>query len=71
MTASDDELRAHLLVIADHAREALELLGMTATPGSLIVPPGTPCTHPIAQRTYAMGGYWICSCGANGKDADE
>ena len=71
MPASDDALRAHLAVIAEHARDALALLGMGATPGPLILPEGLPCTHPQTQRTYAMGGHWRCSCGATGKDTDE
>ena len=71
MPASDDQLRAHLAVIAEHAQAALALLGMGTTTGPLILPDGTPCTHPESQRTYAMGGHWTCSCGAIGKDADE
>jgi len=70
--ARDDELRAHLLVIIDHAQAALSALGGNAQSGALVLPPGSEaCAHPAMQRTYAMGGHWRCTCGATGKDTDE
>ena len=69
MVSRDDQLRAHLAVIAEHARDALALL--TAAAGPLILPDGLPCRHPKETRTYAMGGFWTCPCGAEGKDDPE
>ena len=72
MTANADELRAHMLVVIDHAQAALSALGGSASSGSLILPPHSEaCAHPVTQRTYSMGGHWRCTCGATGKDTDE
>ena len=69
MSASD-ELRAHLLVIADHTREALQLLdgGAEVTP-TLSLPEGSrACTH--RRRQEGMGGWETClDCGARWRKA--
>ncbi len=72
--SANDELRAHLAVIAEHARDALKLIdGGASVPSSLIAPSGT-CTHPEDKRIRRMGGYWTCDplkggCGQEGRDA--
>jgi hypothetical protein len=69
--ASDDQLRAHLLVIAEHARDALALLGEAGTlGGSLTLPVGSnACTHPAGKRDYTLGGNWTCQvCDYGGRD---
>lgn len=71
---SDDALRAHLAVIAEHTRDALTLLGESAGTGalggSLALPTGSDaCTHPAGKRDHAMGGNWTCQvCGYEGRD---
>jgi hypothetical protein len=66
--SANDELRAHLLVIYEHARDALKLIdGGASVTDELIVPKGT-CSHPESKRTRNMGGYWSCECGAKGRD---
>ena len=62
MSASD-ELKAHLLVIAEHARDALALIEAGAMQ-SISLPKGsTACLHP--HRQEGMGGWWTClDCGA-------
>lgn len=71
--SANDELRAHLLVIYEHARDALGLIDDGASvPSSLIAPSGT-CTHPEDKRTRMMGGHWMCDplkggCGVKGQD---
>jgi hypothetical protein len=71
MSASD-ELRAHLLVIADHIREAIVLLDNGATPAaSLHLPTGSQaCTHKDSKAL--MGGYRVClnqECGYRWRDS--
>ena len=72
MTASrGDQLRAHLAVIAEHARDALVLIGEGAElPSALSLPKGSDaCTHPEDKRDRAMGGHWTCQvCGYEGRD---
>lgn len=69
---SASELRAHLLVIAEHARDALALLD--DEPAPITLPAGsTACTHPERLRIRTMGGYWTCDetrggCGFQGRD---
>lgn len=69
---SDDQLRAHLAVIAEHTRDALALLDGTAGTlgGSLTLPTGSDaCTHPAGKRDHAMGGNWTCQiCGYAGRE---
>jgi hypothetical protein len=61
MSASDDQLRAHLLVIAEHARDALALLE-ESTPGLTLPKGSTACTH--RRNSLGMGGYRTClDCG--------
>lgn len=66
MSASD-ELRAHLIVIYEHSRDALKLLDADA-PADLTLPKGSSaCRH--THKTPSMGGYWTChDCGAKGRD---
>jgi len=71
--SANDELKAHLIVIYEHARDALRLMddGASLT-ADLIAPSGT-CTHPESKRIRTMGGYWTCDplkggCGAKGRD---
>ena len=30
--------------------------------------PSDICQHPEENKTLAMGGYWTCTCGAEGRD---
>lgn len=71
MSASDDELRAHLVAILDHTRSALASFGVDPHPRALVLPMGSDaCTHPTEKRTFALGGYWSCECGAQGRDEE-
>jgi hypothetical protein len=68
--SANDELRAHLIVLYEHARDALKLLddgaGLTA---ELTLPSGSAaCAHPEKDRVRMMGGHWSCKCGAKGQD---
>lgn len=70
MADRNEQLRAHLLTIADHVRDALALMDAgAAAPVSLDLPKGSrACQH--LKRTKAMGGYWSCpDCGATGRES--
>lgn len=63
--ANDDALKAHLIVIYEHARDALKLMDTPQVEG-LSLPSGV-CRH--TNRAASMGGYWTClDCGAKGRD---
>jgi len=64
-----DDLKLHLLAIAEHTRDALALLddGVSITPPIQLPTGSTACTH--ANKRPGMGGYWTClECGAKGRD---
>ncbi|MCK9358202.1 MAG: hypothetical protein M0R22_13835 [Dehalococcoidia bacterium] len=67
MSASD-ELRAHLLVIYEHARDALTALDAGASLTDELIVPGGQCSHPESTRMHMLGGYWECPCGVKGRD---
>jgi hypothetical protein len=67
--SANDELRAHLIVLYEHARDALKLIDAGAVlAGDLVASDGS-CLHPENKRTRYMGGYWQCECGEKGRDA--
>ena len=65
---ASDELRAHLAVIYEHARDALRLLDAGAEITNELIVPADKCGHPESKRTRMMGGYWSCECGEKGRD---
>lgn len=67
--SKEEELRAHLAVIAEHSRDALALLesGVTIAPGLELPVGSSACGH--RRRERQMGGYWTClDCGAKGRE---
>ena len=65
---ANDELKAHLLVIFEHARDALKLLDDSASLTDELVVPRGACSHPESKKTRTMGGNWVCQCGVKGRD---
>lgn len=66
--SANDELRAHLIVLYEHARDALKLADAGAIVDSPLVSSNGSCLHPERKRTRSMGGYWTCECGEKGRD---